>query len=187
MPRQALNKATYPLQEAYAFVEYQSKIDYQVKTGKVLPWFDPKKKIKMWQDLDAAKRFAELGLGEGETLPYTVARNYLGQPFTKPDGSLRLGTIGLSVDEAMTLNIPEPGTSPSTAFSAYPVPVPIDLLPNEMLVFGKGPMGATNIEIRNTLIPDEHGTPATGGGFTDVDRATLARIESMLKDAGLGK
>jgi len=67
------------------------------------------------------------------------------------------------------------------------VPVPVRaLLPNEKFAtVAVGGLGFTNLVIQRTdLAPAPNpGAPATGGGFTDADRATLQQILQLIKTA----
>lgn len=176
--RKPLDQATYELKEAFIFPQYTTRDQYTRLNGREPAPFDLTRRVKFWEDPKALSQ----GLQEGETITYHVAVSITGKPFFEKDGKTpRMGTVSLSPEQAATVNIPDPGTTtPAGGLNAYEVPMPIALLDEEKLEFGKG-LGATVLQIRRVNWPE--GPPAGGilpGSFTESDRATLYKIAAKV-------
>lgn len=173
MPRKPLDQAIYDLTEAFRFPQYTTREAYAKATGKQPPPFDYSRRVKYWEDPTALT----LGLQEGENITYVTAYSITGKPFFAADGKTpRLGSVSLSPEQAASVNIPDPGTTtPLGGLNATEVPMPIVLLDEEALTFGKTPMDSATIKIRRLNWPD---TPTTGGTS---DPTVLKDIQSTLQ------
>lgn len=172
MPRKPQpDLATYGLEDVQIFDYYPTRELYKAKTGMDAPPFDDSARAKYWFDPAAASANPD------KALTYSVPFNSRGGIFTE-NGKPVPGDLQMMPYEAARVNIPQKGVGvfPGSA-SGIEVQAPIQLFPNEQLEAQPGIAG-NQLRVRrlDKLTSGAAGIP-TGGGFTEVDRATLQAIQ----------
>lgn len=153
----------------HLFPRYQTREDYEAKTGQSCPPWDPNRRPKEWFDPNPIDLFIGPD-GSG----YTVYDRVL---TGKPDatGVPGLTRLAISVAEASTVNIPPKGTGATNVPGADQPEVyaPLKALsPTQALVYR---FGAT-VAVRNLDVPLD----GEGGGFQQADRVMLMAIATKL-------
>jgi hypothetical protein len=115
------NSPQYPLNDLGLFPVFASQADYQQKTGKVAPVFDPSQPVKNWADPGAA------------TDPYVGPGQILGAYILYPANTAQLAPIIMPRSVAAMVNMAPAGWTGGTALQGTSLPLR-PLLPNEKLV-----------------------------------------------------
>jgi hypothetical protein len=153
------DRPQYPLDDLALFTVFASQADYQLKTGKTPPAFDPTQPVKNWADVNAA------------TDPYIGPGQIIGAYILYPANTAQLAPIILPRTVAATVNMAPTGWNGGTTLKGTPLPLR-PLLQNEQLVntlFGGWMVKRTDVAQPET----------TDQQFADV-KATLAAMQAML-------
>jgi hypothetical protein len=149
------------------FKTYESREKYEAETGKPCPPWDPSRPPKYWEDPAAQKSIVVAGV------PFAIySRVYVG--FDQQQQVPLFDSLGISVEDAKTVNIPPTGTGntnvPGADVPAVPCPVRA-LRDDEVIRLGMGaiPMLYTSVELQGV-----------DTGFTMADRELLRKIGAKL-------
>lgn len=136
------NAPLYDLEVINKYPVYKSRPAFKAAKGVEAPIYDPTKSIKLWQiPVDEAG-----DLEDDYPLTFDVAFKSNGGFEVGPDGYVKPSKIGMTVAEALSINIPpDLGTSPGF-LNLQAVRTPIELLPNERLVKQPTPTGALSVK-----------------------------------------
>lgn len=152
------------------FPRYATREAFEKETGKPCPPWDPRRAPKYWFDPDAAGK----ATGVRRMVPYLFpAQTETGGWVADAEGNIATETVSLSVAEAATVNIPEPGPKPGDMgeFSRPEVPIPIrPLRADERLRFR--PFEGLHVLVIDPSIP---APPPVPGDLT----AVLAALEEI--------
>lgn len=155
-----------PLSVLNLFATFATREEYEAKTGKPCPAWDPKRQPKAWEDPDAHK---VLVVGQVSYMLYDRIFVAL-----SPQGDPVWDSLGLPVGDAKTVNIPPRGEGQTNVPGADQpeVPCPLrELADDEVLKagFGNVPQVFKSAELVSIDV-----------GFTQVDRDLLIKIAAKL-------
>ena len=175
-------KSQVLLNTRFAFRLYGSRSDYKLATGKDAPAYDETRRIKRWEDPNAAD----------EGLPEVIYTRVLMTQKNSMDWVLKNGTpvttvLTLPVEEAASVNLPPEDPHGNTSIQdPREVPCPfLPLGPDEILTIAGAEMGflsGTQIVVRNVKLFAEEMAKAVedSGKFNASDRAMLRAIAAKL-------
>jgi len=162
-----------PVAVLHLFPRFQTREEYEEKTGKTCPPWNPSRRPKEWFDPNPIELFIGPD-GSG----YTVYDRVL---TGKPDaaGAPALTRLAISVAEASTVNIPPKGTGATNVPGADQPEVyaPLKALSGTQVLVYR--FGAT-VAVRNLDVVLD----GEGGGFQQADRDLLKAIAAKLNVAG---
>ena len=166
----ALPYPTYGLANLYLFPVYQTREEYQQKTGLEAPAFDPAKPVKSWCDPAAATATRRKLVYDN-----VIAMADTGRPLADANGQPMLEPLMIDKDFAAVVNIPVKdftGRIPEQAAIGVEIPVPLrPLEKGEELFFGFGGV----VMVRNIEAFEKIEV-----GFLHEDRLLLRAIASKL-------
>lgn len=157
-----------PISVLYLFPVYQTRQDYEARTGKTCPEFDPSRPTKHWEDLTVPDKkrvvlYERVLATDGHGVPLEED----GHPFFEP--------VVLSADHARTVNIPP--KEAANEHNQYDIGVPCRALEgDEVLVFKPGVPFRLVMVHRPSLVPKDE--PAQ---WTIADRELLRKIAEKLE------
>lgn len=158
-----------PLSSLYLFPVYQTREEFEAKTGAKAPPFNPAWPVKSWADPAAAASSKRSIVYEN-----VLALADSGRPLVDGDGRPMLEPLILPREQAATINIPVKdftGQIPETATIGFEIPVPCRaLVEGERLLIGFG--GLVYVEQKS-----EETTPIS---FSLEDRKLLHAIAKKL-------
>jgi len=154
------------IQDLYATSVYQRRDEYERRTGKSCPIYDPSKPQKYWEDpgLKLGRK-----IGQAMLYEYGLVRTEA--------GDWTIGPFVVPVAEAVRVNIPPDQPSPAGANpDVVPVPLTRGLLPGEKIRLGFGGIPVL------TTAAEEQTQQQASGHFTAADRAVLVEIRDKLRE-----
>lgn len=154
--------ATYGLEELHIFPYYQTREEYEAKTGKPCPPYLDNGRPKYWEGT------VDLNADPDLSIRFKVPYNSRGGVSLNPDKTPKLSELDLKPEEIVRVNIPskQVGTFPGSA-SAVEIQPPCELLPNERLEFQSG-IASAQLRVRRV--------DKMQGAITMSDRALLELI-----------
>ncbi len=165
----ALPYPKYGIANLYLFPSYATREEYEKKSGKTCPPWDPTRAPKYWLDPKPVKKF----VGPGNVAYTGYDRVWLGS--RDAANNPLLDPLVITLDQAATVNIPPtgPGSTNTPGADIPAVPVPMRALePNEELFFDFGGL----LVVKNTDLFSQ----LEQVGFTQHDRDLLEAIAAKL-------
>lgn len=167
----------------YARQRFMSRAEFKAAHGgQDAPAFNPKLKIKRWEDSEA--------LAAADGLPIVQYSVFMPNPATRElfrrNGSPVVYGISMPVEEAMAVNLPDEDGTGNTSIQEWMGPeIPCPILPlgeGEIYAFGDNNFTATGVWIRNVkLYEEQKASQVSGAGyFTEADRGLLKRMAAKL-------
>ena len=158
-----------PLSSLYLFPVYQTRDEYETKTGVAAPPFNPAWPVKSWADPAAANSPKRSVVYEN-----VLALADSGKPLVDGEGRPMLEPLMMPRERAAVVNIPVKdftGRIPETATIGFEVPVPCRaLVEDEQLTLGFGDL----------VYVERKSTEQTPTSFSVEDRQLLHAIAKKL-------
>jgi hypothetical protein len=156
------------LNTLFLFPDYATRTDYEARTKLACPPWDPNRPPKFWRDPNAVKAITIGGV------PYATYPRIFVQ-FDQVAQQAIFDTLGISVEEAKSVNIPPTGEGMTNVLGADvpAVPAPMrDLREGEVIMlFGMSPL---------PMVFSAAELEAVEVGFSLTDRVLLAKIAGKL-------
>ncbi len=96
-----------PLQDFYTFAVYQSREDFEAKTGQKAEPFDPRRRVKLWRDPSPKHTLSFIGLGY-LALYTAIDRTFNNFPKEDAGGHPIVGDMAIPIEEAKQYNFQPP-------------------------------------------------------------------------------
>lgn len=173
------------LMTIYSFPVYQSREQFEAKTGQKAEAWDPDKPIKLWADPEPSNIHTDDINGDVVTYAPTY-KSVGGRPaLINSDGTVRFGSTTITVELAKEYNFPPPGgvfpmvgeggvNKTNQKNQSLEVPVPVTLPAGARVV--QDLTAGSIVYLAGEVIPDRSGQQPAG--ISASDRADIQTIKA---------